>query len=308
MYYINAISSITNQDTFDQVGFCNMLKPMESDASLCVPDYKQYIEPGLIRRMSIILRMSVATAVKCLRSLDNQPFDAIIVGTGSGCLANTEKFLNTFIGYDGLLPPTAFIQSTHNTIAGQISLTMNNHGYNMTMTQNSLSFELALQDAMMSLDEGMKTVLVGAADEHIPLLETILESEQLKNIIPTSGATFLGLSKEKTPQTKAVITDMHLGFDVKNAATDINNWLELLNLNISDMDHVVVSNPIESDLKMDFDSAIHVEDVVGHYPTNTAFGLHVAVDLISSKKAKQVLVVNHFHETHLGLMLINAVV
>ncbi len=43
---------------------------------------------------------------------------AIITGTALGCLEDTVTFLTRMIELnEELLPPTAFIQSTHNTVA-----------------------------------------------------------------------------------------------------------------------------------------------------------------------------------------------
>ena len=49
--------------------------------------------------------------------------DAIITGTGLGCLEDTEKFLTAMVtNKEEFLTPTSFIQSTHNTVSAQIAL------------------------------------------------------------------------------------------------------------------------------------------------------------------------------------------
>ncbi|WP_439556972.1 beta-ketoacyl synthase chain length factor, partial [Dyadobacter sp.] len=151
VYYISAASTISHQPTLGNAGFSGSINALATDSSLITPDFKSFIDAALLRRMSKILRMSVACAKDCLAQSHIEQPDAIIVGTGLGCLQDTEKFLSTSLTVEGLLPPTSFIQSTHNTMAGQISLSISNHGYNMTHTQNTLSFEHALLDAMMLL-------------------------------------------------------------------------------------------------------------------------------------------------------------
>jgi hypothetical protein len=67
----------------------------------------------------------------------------------------------------------------------------------MTHTQNTLSFEHALFDASMLLREGDRNVLVGAADEHIDILEEIAAKMAFETGSPlTSGASFFILSVE----------------------------------------------------------------------------------------------------------------
>lgn len=111
--------------------------------------------------------MSWSAAKICLDDAKVQIPDAIVTGTGMGCLEDTEKFLTAI--YDSnerLLPPTPFIQSTHNTIGAQIALILQCTNYNMTFTQRGASFENALIDSISLInDPGFQNVLVGGFDE-----------------------------------------------------------------------------------------------------------------------------------------------
>ena len=42
-------------------------------------------------------KMGVACGLECINTLPSRKVDAIITATGLGCLADTEKFLNTII-------------------------------------------------------------------------------------------------------------------------------------------------------------------------------------------------------------------
>ena len=65
-----------------------------------------------------------------------------------------------------MLPPTAFIQSTHNTVAAQIALMLKCHAYNNTFVHKGISFESALLDGIMLMrDNEASNFLVGAIDE-----------------------------------------------------------------------------------------------------------------------------------------------
>lgn len=137
------------------------------DGVEAVLDYKEIIaDPALRRRMSRIVKMGVACGLKCIEGLAPESIDAIITATGFGCLADTEKFIESIVANsERLLNPTPFIQSTFNTIGGQIALLRGIHSYNVTYVHRGLSFESALIDAAMQVAEGKKNVLLGAIDE-----------------------------------------------------------------------------------------------------------------------------------------------
>ena len=130
-------------------------------------DFKDLVaDPALRRRMSRIVKMGVACGLKCIEELAPESIDAIITATGFGCLADTEKFIESIVANsERLLNPTPFIQSTFNTIGGQIALLRGIHSYNVTYAHRGLSFESALIDAAMQVAEGKKNVLLGAIDE-----------------------------------------------------------------------------------------------------------------------------------------------
>ena len=130
-------------------------------------DFKDLVaDPALRRRMSRIVKMGVACGLKCIEGLAPESIDAIITATGFGCLADTEKFIESIVANnERLLNPTPFIQSTFNTIGGQIALLRGIHSYNVTYAHRGLSFESALIDAAMQVNEGKKNVLLGAIDE-----------------------------------------------------------------------------------------------------------------------------------------------
>ena len=98
-----------------------------------ITDIKQLIpDAGLRRRMSKVIKNAVSTAVECLGGIDEiASLDAIITATGWGCLTDSERFLrNIIVDKDQLLNPTPFIQSTFNTVGGQIALLKHQHCYN----------------------------------------------------------------------------------------------------------------------------------------------------------------------------------
>ncbi len=172
--YLHSCSAITAQPTFG--GVEGVWVPIGTDAVLLEPDYKAYIAPAMLRRMSKVLRMSVTCATDAVSAASLERTDAVIVGTGLGCVRDTLRFMDDMHqGHEGVLSPTAFIQSTHNSMAGQIALSLGIKGYNLTHVQGMVSFEMAVADAMGYLsDYPEHTVLLGAMDEQTDELRSIL--------------------------------------------------------------------------------------------------------------------------------------
>jgi len=126
--------------------------------------------------MSRIIRMGVAAAMECLQEAKITKPDAIVTGTAYGCLEDTGLFLTKMVEFnEDLLTPTAFIQSTHNTIGAQIGLMLQCNNYNNAFVHRGFSFESALLDGMMLLKENeVSNVLVGAIDEITNISHAIL--------------------------------------------------------------------------------------------------------------------------------------
>ena len=165
MAYINGIGVLTSQDTGN--GIPGTIAEFRSDYLRCAePDYKQFIPPIPARRMSRLIKMGITAARQALADAGTGTPDAIITGTGLGSVEDTEKLLAEIRDGASILNPTPFIQSTYNTISSQIAINLKCHNYNSTYVHRSISFESALLDGLMQLDEGMaEQVLAGGIDE-----------------------------------------------------------------------------------------------------------------------------------------------
>jgi hypothetical protein len=164
MLYIHHTSCISPQKTFVDADVSelslssgNMLRALE-------PLYEG-IPPGQLRRMGKAVRLGVGAALPLLKM--NTELSGIILGTANGGMEDCIKFLNQIIDYEeGTLTPTNFVQSTTNAIASQIAFMSKNKGYNITHVHRGLSFENALQDAMMhSAEHPDASYLLGGVDE-----------------------------------------------------------------------------------------------------------------------------------------------
>src|SRR5882724_1279182 len=166
--YIRSTANISPQKTFGESQSPDVAVEYRGNRLTCIePDYSKLFDPKLIRRMSRIIKMGAAAATTCLQKAGVAMPDAIITGTAYGCLEDTSIFLTRMIeNKEEMLTPTAFIQSTHNTVGAQIALILKCHHYNNTFVHRGFSFESALLDAMMLLNENHYTnVLAGAVDE-----------------------------------------------------------------------------------------------------------------------------------------------
>ena len=149
--YIRGTGNISPQKTFGHLPFLTETVEYTGNRLPCIePDYKEFIDAKQIRRMSRIIRIGVAAAMECLKEAGVKSPDAIVTGTAYGCLEDTGLFLTKMVEFrEEFLTPTAFIQSTHNTIGAQIGLMLQCNNYNNTFVHRGFSFESALLDGMM---------------------------------------------------------------------------------------------------------------------------------------------------------------
>lgn len=141
------------------------------------PDTKGLIVPSEARRMSKILKRTICTAITALNNSDIKHPDAIITGTGMGCIENSEKFLTDLSTFgENCLKPTLFMQSTHNTMSSLIAIILKCHGYNNTYSHKGISFESSLLDAWIQMKGGMiENALVGGHDEVTPFMALVMK-------------------------------------------------------------------------------------------------------------------------------------
>ncbi len=136
--------------------------PTDLSSEKSIP-FSELIPAAQLRRMSTVMKIGIYAALKAHQLAGKPNLDAIITATAKGCVSDTAKFLISY--HEEATSPTAFIQSTHNAIAGQIALLLQSNAYNFTYTQADKSFEAAFLDAQMHMAEGANHVLCGWFDE-----------------------------------------------------------------------------------------------------------------------------------------------
>ncbi len=272
--YINSIGSVSVQKTFDDSSFLDDIVDY-NDTMLKVvdPDYKAYIPPAAARRMAKGIKMSTVSSQTALKEASLELVDAIIVGTGLGCLGDSERFVSDIIDNDEqYLTPTRFIQSSHNTVAGVIALAMDCKGYNFTYVHGAISFESSLIDAKLQLatDEA-NTILVGGVDEmvkhhvdthkligHIkdmPVAQKDVLSANTKGCIIGEGSHFFVLANKKQVSTYAELLAVRTynTLEKSNLEDTISQFLTDANHSVEEIDAVILGNNGDAE----FDTIYH---------------------------------------------------
>jgi 3-oxoacyl-[acyl-carrier-protein] synthase II len=260
--FIRSTGCISPQLTYDNSVFLNKIKPLEALFVRCEePNYKEFIQPMQLRRMGRILKMGVTAAGICLKEAGVEVPDAIITGTGLGLVQDTEKFLTSILENDEkFLTPTSFIQSTHNTVGAHIAVMLNCNNYNFTYVHSNISFESALLDSLMQLEENPdKNILLGGLDEMTEMYYKVTqkagmwrnyihESESSgktnpENVITGEGATYFLLTGKESPYNYSRFLDTTNFFKPLNTEA-IESWIkqfiEKNHLTLKDIDLVLL--------------------------------------------------------------------
>lgn len=302
--YINGIGSITAQRINPRATTLVLNKPAGNRLQCVEPDYSGLIPPMQLRRMSKVVRIGIASAKQALQDAGLETPHRISLGTAYGCLADTGQFLEKMIVQEErMLTPTAFIQSTHNTVSGQIALLTACYGHNFTYVHRGHSFESALQETMMYLDETSSdasgkhmTVLVGGMDESTDASHAIItrfgtyknEYESMdipsEGTIAGEGSNLFVASNQKKDGSYARVIDVCMARD-ENVQEQLVHFLEANGLHPEEIDTCLIG--LNGDSR--YDEHILANAAVlsrarrlgfkrwcGEYPTSSAFAFALA--------------------------------
>ncbi|MBZ9729630.1 beta-ketoacyl synthase chain length factor [Salegentibacter sp. JZCK2] len=320
--YINGIGSISAQPG-DVISWEAARLYHENIFPAISPNYKEFIKPMALRRMSQAIKMGITSAKIALNEAEIEIPEAIITGTGEGCKQDTEKFLENLLDQDEkLLTPTSFIQSTHNTIGGQIALNLGCKNYNVTYTQNSVSLETAFLDAQMQFSENpeINSVLVGGVDEISekitsfrkldgqlkpdPIKNTDLLKEDSTGTITSEGAHFFALSKEKKQNTYAEFQSVFMKNSIQpeKINDEIEAFLKINKLDLAAVDTVILGingdnrydhyykNPQEKLFKNT--TQLAYKHLIGDFDTASGYAVYLAANILKSGEIPEILKLN----------------
>lgn len=317
--FITGSSCISHYPTFVEDYFFEDAKVIPNSPTLLIsdPNYKDYIPPATIRRTSHILKMGISAGLMALQKAPAKQLDAIITGTAMGCFEDTDKFLRSIDeNQERMLTPTSFIQSTHNTVAGQLALLQKCHQYNFTYVHQELSFEYALLDALMLLQEReAHQILLGGVDELIPSLVELfdraghlksaddlispLRQSQSKGYVAGEGAAFFVLSDQKDPSCQAKIKGLSTRSTIHSnseLADFVSSFLDTIGLTMNEISLVLtgINGDPERDARLNayadslYKPLASFKNLCGEYFTSSAFAVWLAQRCIEKQKVPAV--------------------
>lgn|SRR5690554_2049631 len=319
--FINGLGCVSGQETIQN----DFLKsPIDHSNAFLIqaqkPDYKSFIPPAAIRRMSSGVKNSIVASACAMKEAEVEEVDGIITGTGMGCIQDSEKFLSKLIEYnEEYLTPTPFIQSTHNTVAGQIALNLKSKTYNFTYVHAGNSFQSALLDGMMKVQENSKkNILVGGVDEigdHSLMLFRLVninkKEGQTANVfnpktlgaVMGEAAVFFVLGKEKKENTYAELVDVDMMNEVEENKVEnyISQFLKKHQLSNEDIDAVILGNNGDTNFDNYYTEAenvflnsekVYFKHLFGEFHASPSIGLWVAAQIIKQQQVPEVLYKN----------------
>jgi len=329
--YINGIGSVSAQDSSNEME--NFVELTHNITDAHKPNYREYIKPALIRRMANGVKMGVVASAMAMKEAGLSMPEAIVTGSGLGCLKDSEKFLKDIIYNDEqYLTPTAFIQSTHNTVGAQIALGLGCKAYNVTYVHGATSFESSLIDAKLLMLEGLTNILVGGVDEigaynaslqqsiarikQEPVLNCRLLDSKTSGTIMSEGAQFFVLSDEKTEGTYAELVDVEIYNHIESAEIEekLKLFLSANSMSVTDIDAVFLG--LNGDSEQDgiyrslqtsifeHSQQLYFKHFSGDYDTVSSFAMWSACQMLKSQKIPVSFKLNNKSKNDINTMLI----
>jgi hypothetical protein len=330
--YINGIGTVSAQ-ALDFDAMKDNPAPLLASNKAVHPSYKEMIPAAMLRRMASGIKMGIFAAHQAIQDANETSVDAIITGTGMGCLQDTEKFLDNMLEQEEMyLSPTSFIQSTHNTVAAQIALHLSNKAYNFTYSNGSNSFEAALFDGMLQIHTlRAKQVLVGGVDELADKFDKLFRlvqqykktSDDINFIHPAStgacraeGANFFLLSGEQTEKSYALLLDVFYFNKPRISLQDeVNDFLNRNQITKADIDILFLGYNADVNQQHWFDAyavlfpdTMHAyyQHISGSFDTSSAYGLKLAAEILKKQTTPTSISYNHIKPRKLKhILLVN---
>ena len=313
--FIKDSSCISPQITFDNRFFEQKVIVYKGNKYISEePNYKELIPFKLLRRMGRATRIGIGAGISLLQR--NTEVDGIIIGTANGGLEDSIKFLNQIIKYEeGKLTPTNFIQSTPNSISGNLAIMSQNNKYNITHVHKGLAFENALLDAFLLFEEKkVNSVLVGNIEElsdynyNIDFLSDAFKSEEITSdkllnsqtkgtVCGEGAAMFILDAKESVNSVQIVDVEQMVYPTVDDIQEKIIYFIERNNLLLSDIDGLVLG--LNGDNRTDYYYHTTIENIfpnisvfsyknlVGEYPSSSAFATWLASQILQKKNVPE---------------------
>jgi 3-oxoacyl-[acyl-carrier-protein] synthase II len=339
-FYINGVGAVSPQKSFADALSSESLVHHGNQLHCQEPDYTIFVDARHLRRLSRIVKLSVAASSRAVQDAGPTVIDGVLVGTGWGCIEDTVNFLQKMVeNQEEALSPTAFIHSTHNTIAAQVAFQLKCKGYNTTYSHRNISFESALLDAALLLSEmPQQTLLVGGVDELTTTSFSILsrfdlfkQSPEFNSdalFLPNSagtvageGSVFFTVSSIRNEHSYCRVTAIQtLSFgSVDDAVAAARKMLQRHGLIAADLLLLGNNGDAEGDQQYaNFEyslehqgQTLNFKHLCGEYPTASAFALGLGATLLkrgssSTANPQSILFYNRSPQSHQVLILLTA--
>ncbi len=333
--YIRGVGSISSQKTLDNKEFLDEITGYNDTViSVVNPVYKDYIPPAAARRMAKGVKMGVVASKVALEDAGLENVDAIITGTGMGCVVDSEKFVSAIIdNNEEFLTPTSFIQSTHNTVGGQIALGLGCKGYNFTYVHASNSFESAMLDAKMQLEfDEASSILIGGVDElgaHTVKIHRLIDHIKPVEVSPanlldsgTKGAVFseganffvLGNAKKENTYAELVAVETFNDLPEENLLEAVKKFLIDNNVLIEDIDVLIQGNNGDVVYDRYYNSLsqgifsktqqIYYKHLCGEFNTASSFGVWLGAKILKTQQVPDIVALNDVKTSKLETILL----
>ena len=309
--YIRDLNCISPQQHFGSTLSEGPATPHEGNKYLAFePDYTSLIPRNMLRRMGKALRMGIGAGLPLLNK--HADIGGILFGTADGGIEDSMEFLDQLVQYkESTLTPTHFVQSTPNSLAGQLAVMGNRTGYNATHVNKGLSFESALLDAWLVLREKeAETLLVGnieqfsehnynieyqaGAFKEKPVSSGALIGSGTPGTVNGEGCAMFVITAEPN-EALCEVCDLDTfsytyGLEVEER---LLRFLNKNKLQPSDLDGLVMGFSGDSRTDYQYEQLINrlfpeqsvytYKNLVGDYPTVSAFALWLSVQILQGR-------------------------
>lgn len=292
--YIKAATQISMQQPLSEAWMTAPVEHTEPYVRSLDPNFRDWLNPLESRRMGKILKRALVTAQKVMHDSGVLQPDAVITGTGLGCIENTELFLDQLCREgEEMLKPTYFMQSTHNTISSLISIHDHLHGYNTTYSHKSVSFDSALLDAFTQLRLGdIQTALVTGNDEMTPSYFSILQRAGYVGQPGQVAAGETSVAMMLTTDPADALCEIE---EVSMSVRGVQQPFAPADLLVMGTNGVPQNDQLYREVaqQMPGDETFEYKRLFGESYTVSGLGVYAAAHLLSQGRAGRVLFVNH---------------
>ena len=299
--YIQSANQISAQKPLSDEWFEHPVFYDQKRVQTIDPDFTVYFQAMTARRMCKMLKRAVVLSRQTLKEATVEMPDAIISGTGLGCIENTEKFMLSISENDEkMLQPTYFMQSTHNIFSSTIAIDLKCHGYNNTFVHRGVSFENALLDAILQFEQKrIQNALVGGYDELTDNYYVLFDRMGWWNFqpgLPPQQSCFAGeaaanmlLSATKTELSIGEVKGIELMYkpDSEQFRQTLDKMLAKAGCQLSDVDAILTGMNTNLANDAPYHDAIthffgelpilHYKHLFGESFSSSALGVYVAI-------------------------------